>query len=135
MAITSHSFSTAEIAAAYEKAKKLPEYEKLLNLSTDVSGQIQVKRGTFKFYTTKSDSKVWYVIYAHGQIRRETPSGITKSNTPSLTTSDLAENYRRMFERVIQLINNKNEKMKEYDTQDTIKRTRSWKVLYSQSWN
>lgn len=105
------SWTPEEIKAGVEAALKSSEYAELRRLCVDVTGQIQRKRGTFEFSNSSSahngllkshSSRHSYIIYAYGSLKSG-GSVLATIKAPLLTTTDLAENYRRMFQRLIDI--------------------------------
>ena len=115
------AFDKDQIAKAVETAMESDEYKKLAKRKVDLSTDRQHKQGTFMFghesarshggaLRSPSDIHKAYTwnVYANGRLVH---GASVKNNvaSPALTTNDLAENYRRQFQRILDIL----------DTEDT----------------
>lgn len=105
-------WSPEQIKDASEVAVKSTEYKELIKLIHDVSTQRQWNNGTFEFSKdpdfdrAKARTSSTYTISAIGRLVH---GGGVKNNiaSPMLTQDNLAENYRRQFQRIIDILKDK----------------------------
>ena len=117
-------FSPEEIKSAIQQAKTSSNYKELLKLAEDISSPAQIKHGTFAFRgiipdlslpKIESEDDRMYTITASGYLRGgntyRSDTRHTRHPTPQLT-KDLVENYKLLFDRLINVLQKRFKKKK-----------------------
>lgn len=108
-------FTDEEVTKAYAEAKQTPEYKRIIDAGAkDTTSKVRANRGNFRFtvseswtHPTTGKTRTWdkhYKIYAHGMIRTGGEDHHTRLRVPPLTDDNLLENYKRMLDRVADLV-------------------------------
>lgn len=131
----SGKWSREDVAQAVAKVHKSPEYKELVKHLNDLSTPTQRINGTFFFSkSTPEEVKTKRMIYGYTitSSGRLTHGGPVKNTiaSPALTQSDLAENYIRQIQRVLDLVSDAKKdplkpeksrpKPREYDAEEGI---------------